>query len=102
MTRDVAKLFLQCLGHPVADRTILGAGPLTNLADQLLGELHREDDFGFRNRQRNGLLLGSLDVTSGLARGNAQLSSQARDDLGRRGLSVQELKGLIHAPGVLG
>src|SRR4029453_10861095 len=102
MTRDVAKLFLQCLGHPVADRTILGAGPLTDLTDQLLGELHREDDFGVRNSQRSGLLLGGADVTSSLARGNATLSPQARDHLGRRGSSLQELKGLIHAPGVLG
>jgi hypothetical protein len=81
---------------------ILGAGPLPDLADQLLGELHREDDFGFRNRQRRRLPLGGLNVTSRLARGNAKLSSQTRDDLGRRGCSVQELKGLIHAPGVLG
>ena len=102
MTRDLAQLFLQCLGHPVADRTILNADLLPELTDQTLGQLHREDDLGFRNRQWSGVLLGGLDVTSRLARGNAKLSSQARDGPGRRGFLFQKSKGLIHAPGVLG
>jgi len=102
MTLDVAKLCFQSLGHPVADGTILGAGLLPYLADQTLGQLHREDGFGFWNWQWSRLLLGRLDITSGLASGNAKLRDQARDNLGRRVFSIQELKGLIHAPGVLG
>src|SRR6266567_822235 len=53
-------------------------------------------------RTRRIRLLGSLHVASRLASRDAKLSGQTRDDLGRTQWSVQELKGLVHAPGVLG
>jgi hypothetical protein len=102
MAPNTAKLFLQRLCHPVADRPILGPGPLAHSPDQALGQLDGEDLFGFRNGQRNRLLLGGLNVASRLASGNAELSGQTRDDLRRTQWSVQELKSLVHAPGVLG
>ena len=82
MTRNPAQLLLQRLSHPLADRPILGAGPLAHSPDQALGQLDGEDVFGFGNGQRSRLLLGSLNVASSLAGGNAELSGQARDDFG--------------------
>ena len=102
MARNIVKLFLQRLRHPIADRPILGPGPLAHSPNQTLGQLDGEDVFGFRNGQWNRLLLGGLNVASRLASRNAKLSGQTRDDLGRTQWSVQELKGLVHAPGVLG
>lgn len=102
MAPNTAKLFYQRLSHPVADRMILGAGPLAYLADQAPGQFDGEDVFGFRNGQRNGLLLGGLHVASSLASRNAKQSGQTRDNLCRTQWSVQKLKGLVHAPGVLG
>ena len=102
MAWNTAKLFLQGLRHPVADRPILGTGRLAHSLDQTLGQLDGEDVFGFRNGQRNRLILGGLHVTSRLASRDAKLGGQTRDDLGRTQWSVQELKGLVHAPGVLG
>ena len=101
MARSTAKLFLQGLRHPIADRPILSASPLAHLPDQTLGQLDGEDLFGFRNGQGNRLLLRRLYVASRLASGYTKLSGQTRDDLGRTQWSVQELKGLVHAPGVL-
>ena len=102
MARSTAKLFLQGLRHPIADRPILGTGFLAHSTDQTLGQLDGENVFGLRNGQRNRLILGGLHVASRLARRDAKLSGQTRDDLGRTQWSVQELKGLVHAPGVLG
>lgn len=102
MARNTAKLFLQGLRHPIADRLILGASRLAHPPDQALGQLDGEDVFGLRNGQGNRLILGGLYVASGLASRNAKLSGQTRDDLGRTQWSVQELMGLVHAPGVLG
>ena len=102
MAPNTAKLSLQRLSHPVADRLGLGTGPLAHSPDEAFGQLDGEDVFGFRNGQWNRLLLGGSDVASGLASRDAKLSGQTRDDLGRTHWSVQELKGLVHAPGVLG
>ena len=102
MARNTAKLFLQCLRHPVADRPVLGTGPLAHSPDQTLGQFDGEDVFGLRNGHGSRLLLGGLHVASRLASRHAKLSGQTRDDLGRTQWSVQELKGLVHAPGVLG
>ena len=101
MAPNTAKLFLQGLRHPVADRPVLGTGPLAHSPDQTLGQLDGEDVFGLRNGHGNRLLLGGLHVTSRLASRHAKLSGQTRDDLGRTQWSIQELKGLVHAPGVL-
>jgi hypothetical protein len=102
MARNTAKLFLQRLRYPVADRPVLGTGPLAHSPDQTLGQLDGEDVFVLRNGHGSRLLLGGLHVASRLASRHAKLSGQARDDLGRTQWSVQELKGLVHAPGVLG
>ena len=102
MARSTAKLFLQGLRHPIADRPILGTGFLAHSTDQTLGQLDGENGFGLRNGQRNRLILGGLHVASRLASRHAKLIGQTRDDLGRTQWSVQELKGLVHAPGVLG
>ncbi len=102
MARNTAKLCLQRLRYPVADWPILSASRLAHSPNQTLGQLDGEDVFGFRNGQRNRLLLRSLHVASRLASRDAKLGGQTRDDLGRTQWSVQELKGLVHAPGVLG
>lgn len=102
MAPNTAKLLFQRVSNPVADRPIVGTGRLAHSPDEALGQLDGEDIFVFRNGQWSRLLLGRLHVTSSLASGYAKLRGQTRDDLGRTQWSVQELKGLVHAPGVLG
>src|SRR5256885_607842 len=58
MAPNTAKLSLQRLSHPVADRLGLGTGPLAHSPDEAFGPLDGEDVFGFRNGQWNRLLLG--------------------------------------------
>jgi hypothetical protein len=95
---NTAKLLLQCLSNPVADRSIVSTSRLAHSPDETLGQLDGEDIFVFRNGQWSRLLLGGLHVTSRLASGDAKLGGQTRDDLGRTQWSVQELNGLVHAP----
>jgi hypothetical protein len=102
MAGPAPKVFLQGLGDPVADRAILGAGLASDATNQALGQLDGEDFFEFWNSQRGGLLLCGLYVARCLARRNAKLSGQTRDDLGPSLFSVQQLNGLVHAPGILG
>jgi hypothetical protein len=96
------KVFFQSPGHPLADRAVLAASLASDPMNQALGQLDGEDPFDFRDSQRGGLLLGGLYITRRLAGRNAELSGQTRDDLGPRLFSVQQLNGLVHAPGVLG
>ena len=49
MASPDAKLFLQSLGDPLADRTLLMASCAPNLMDQALGQFDGEDFFAFRN-----------------------------------------------------
>src|SRR5215212_9516600 len=102
MAGPAPKAFLQSLRYPIADRAILGTGLASDSANQALGQLDCEDLFEFWNSQRGGLLLRGLYVARGLARRDAKLSGQTRDDLGPSLFSVQKLNGLVHAPGVLG
>jgi len=102
MAGPATKVLLQSLGDPVADRAILAVGLTSNPVNQALGQLDGEDLFAFWNSQRGGLLLGGLYVAGGLASGDAKLNGQTRDDLGPSLFSVQQLNGLVHAPGVLG
>ena len=102
MASIAAKLFDHGIGYPIADGSILRLSLATDLIDQTLGQLDSKDRLGLGDRKWNRLLLGSMDVTGGLARGNAKLSSQTRDSLRRGDLSVQKLKGLVHAPVILG
>jgi len=96
------EVFLQSLGDPMADRALLGASMTSHAMDHALGQLDGEDLFHFWYRHWGGLLLGSLHVARGLARRNAKLNSQTRDDLGPSLFLVQKLNGLIHAPTILG
>src|SRR6266704_239605 len=67
MARNTAKLFLQRLRYPVADRPVLGTGHLAHSPDQTLGQLDGENVFGLRNGHGSRLLLGGLHVASRLA-----------------------------------
>ena len=95
---NTAKLLLQCLSDPVADRLLVSTSRLAHSLDETLGQLDGKDILVFRNAQGSRLPLGGLHVTSRLASGDAKLGGQTRDDLGRTQWSVQELKGLVHAP----
>lgn len=97
MTFDPVKLFGQGIGYPIADGSILRVSLFADLIDQAFGQLDSENRLVLGDLQRSRLLLGSTDVASSLARGNAELSSQTRDSLRRRDFSVQKLKGLVHA-----
>jgi hypothetical protein len=98
MTGLAPKVFLQSLGDPLADRSILSTSLTSNSTNQALGQLDGENIFAFWNRQRGGLLLSGLYVTRRLARRNAKLSGQTRDDFRPSVFSAQKLNGLVHAP----
>ena len=74
MRRPAAKLLFQSQGDPLADGTILSASLAPDAIDQALWQLDCENFFAFRYGQRSGLLLGSVDVASRLAKGNAKSS----------------------------
>jgi len=102
MACGAAKLGFQGTSNPIADGALRTTGRLPHSSDKTLGQLDREYLLGFGNSVRTRGLLGSLDVTRRLPRRCAKLLRQTRDDLGRRMSSVQKLKGLVHAPEVLG
>ncbi len=102
MASGAAKLRFQGTSNPIADGALGTTSGLPHSSDKTLGQLDGEYLFGFGNSVRTPFLLGSLDVTRRLPWRCAKLGRQTRDDLGRRMSSVQKLKGLVHAPEVLG
>jgi hypothetical protein len=96
------ELTFQRLGNPLAERASLSASLNPHASGQALRQFDAEDLFGFRDRQRAGLLLGGRYVAGRLARGNAKLDRQRGDSFRPGLLLVQKLDSLVHAPVILG